>query len=803
MNTKQAYPRLMEALEEVRRQWRRHKLLEGALLAAGGTVAVLLTLVFIDNWIWQSGAAGRLVLAALLWGGLAVGLLYLVVKRFLEDRRDDFFAALVEQKYPGLHNKLINALQLGRGEQRGMSAELIDAIVHDADKATVELDMRESVDPRPSWRAAGVSLAVLLLLGVYAVAAPERFGNGLARVLLPLGNIPPYTQTQILTDSILPGDTQVSEGSPITFEVRVTGVVPTKAKLQRRTVKGANISSDMEPTAEDDALFRFEIKQAAESFDYWIAAGDARTRTYRVNVVKAPRIESLVVNYERPSYTGDKPRQLPSPSGKIADLAGTRVTIEIKTSKPIQDAILKVENENDIMLDKDDDLRTLRASFVIWTAKAKQTAEIKGRLVHAPTTYQIHLTDTDGYTSKDPLWRSIELVQDQPPQVAILSAGDRMTHPLGAVLTLPVEASDDHGLASVRVRARINNEDAVWTLASFDHRFGPPQQRTSDRFTWALNKTVILDESRKEHAPLKVGDHVDFWAEAGDRNDITGPGKGESRRYSIDVVNPADIAANLEINAKDFATLLAAILKKQKLNRAKTAEAVAFPGLVATEAQIRNDTRKLARLMESEGVPLATMVQGLDNLAAGLMGEAIALLEKGMKAQGEALQGDFRNQSLPVQDKIIAELEAMLARLQRNEQARQALKRLEKNDKAAHKNLTTLLTQMIKDLNSLLKDQTELAGKFDKMPKKTAEEVKEDTLKALKDLEDLKKRAEKWAKGSVLEMGKLPQGFIDDFNLRKDVNRIYEEIEKCRAPGPRRTRSKCRWRTWAWAWPPR
>ena len=124
----------------------------------------------------------------------------------------------------------------------------------------------------------------------------------------------------------------------------------------------------------------------------------------------------------------------------------------------------------------------------------------------------------------------------------------------------------------------------------------------------------------------------------------------------------------------------------------------------------------LARAMESEGLPLATMVQGLENLSAGQMGEALGLLEKGQKAEREALAGEFRNQSLPVQDKIIAELEAMLARLQRNEQARQALKRMEQKDKTNHKNLTNLLTQMIKDLDSLLKDQTELAGKFDETP---------------------------------------------------------------------------------------
>ena len=51
-------------------------------------------------------------------------------------------------------------------------------------------------------------------------------------------------------------------------------------------------------------------------------------------------------------------------------------------------------------------------------------------------------------------------------------------------------------------------------------------------------------------------------------------------------------------------------------------------------------------------------------------------------------------------------------------------------------------------------------------------------LKALQSLDDLAKRTQKWAKGSVAELPKLAEGFVDDFNLRKDVNRIYEEVEK-------------------------
>src|SRR4051812_14782269 len=131
MSTARAYPDLVRALDEVRSQWRLQKVLEGGLLAFAGVIAIVVTLVAVDN-LFHLPVLGRALLAAVLWGSLIAALLGLVVVRFLEDRRDDYFAALVEQKHPELHNQLINALQLGRGNQRGFSPDLIAAIVTDA-----------------------------------------------------------------------------------------------------------------------------------------------------------------------------------------------------------------------------------------------------------------------------------------------------------------------------------------------------------------------------------------------------------------------------------------------------------------------------------------------------------------------------------------------------------------------------------------------------------------------------------------------------------------------------------------------
>src|SRR6516225_6399369 len=110
MATIQAYPRLIDSLNELRRQWRFHKLLEGFLLTLAGAAFVLAVVVTTDN-VLHFDKTGRLLLAGLLWGTLAVGVVGLVVRRWLEDRRDDFFAVLVEERHLELRNQLINALQ--------------------------------------------------------------------------------------------------------------------------------------------------------------------------------------------------------------------------------------------------------------------------------------------------------------------------------------------------------------------------------------------------------------------------------------------------------------------------------------------------------------------------------------------------------------------------------------------------------------------------------------------------------------------------------------------------------------------
>jgi hypothetical protein len=761
MKTTESYPLLLEALHEVRAQWRRNKILEGSLLATAGAAVVLTALVAADN-LWQPGPGGRMLLAALLWGGLAAALLGLVVRRFLEDRRDDFFAALVEQKHPELRNQLINALQLGRGEQRGFSPGLISAIVADAGKAAADMDMNDSIDRRPAWRAAGIALAGLVIVAGYAAAFPPEFGTGFLRILAPVGDIPPYTRTRI--KSVEPGATRVPEGRSFTAEAKVEGVIPDKAHLFRRLEHGDWRDETMDADKDGHGGFRGTVEHVTESFDYYVAAGDARSEVFRVEAVKPPRIDSLGLTYSFPAYLGKADEQVADSGGAIAGVAGTNVALEIKATKPLLKAEFRTEGGEVVALEKRGDDRTWGCSFTIWTQKGRLPMGFTGRLLTAPTTYQIHMEDGDGFPNASAS-RPIALTPDQAPKLVLHDPGARPAP--DSTVPLRVDATDDHGLASVRLLCRVNGEDPPRELAG---RTFAEKNHDQDRWEYAWSLAA---------SKLKANDKVEYWAEATDHNDITGPGKSESRHLGFAVVDAEEAAAKLNLVVHDYARELEALLKRQTVERTATADHAPLDALAKEQASIRADTAKLARNMEDDHFPAGTIIQALDELTAGDLATAVKLLESGRDSAKPATQDEFRAQSLPVQDRIIAVLTALVTRMQNNERARDELKKIEKKDPEAHKKLTGVLADMIKNLGDMLKDETKLAGKFEKLPTKNPSEIKDDEgLKDLKALDDMAKRAQAWAKGSVGELPKLAEGFVDDFDVKKDANRIYEEIEK-------------------------
>src|SRR5262249_2240559 len=150
-----------------------------------------------------------------------------------------------------------------------------------------------------------------------------------------------------------------------------------------------------------------------------------------------------------PAYTGRPPHWADAPDGEVAGIAGTRVGVELKATKLLQEASFKTQAGDIVKLARGADDSTWFGSFVLLSEGARQADGFSGPFLKAPTRYQIRLLDTEGYENADPLWRSIALARDQVPTVAVTAPGRDLQVPPGTRLALAIDARDDFGVDEV------------------------------------------------------------------------------------------------------------------------------------------------------------------------------------------------------------------------------------------------------------------------------------------------------------------------------------------------------------------
>ncbi|MFN0198007.1 MAG: hypothetical protein ACKVT0_14775 [Planctomycetaceae bacterium] len=760
MSTASLYPQIISELDQLRKRWRQVELLKAIGLVLARIVLLWLVFGVIDGYL-KFSSSGRVLAGTVLWGSAIIWVWSHIVQLFLIEHRDDYFAMLVEEKHPELHNRLINALQLGRGHVYG-SPRLVEAVISDARQATSDLDLPACAPWQNARQAAAIAGGTVLLLLIVSVF--PRISTGLARIIFPWTDRAPYSYTTIIAESIKPLDrARYPEGSDLTFEVQLAGETSATATLWYSTDGEQWRTQNMNADPRDPTRFAAMLPAVNQSLTHYVAAGDAESNMRTVEIVPRPRIEKLSVGYRYPEYAQQPAQQPGETSGDLAALLGSHVELVVECSKPLRKAFLQTDGGLSLPLTiSADNAKSARIRFLLGSEQFKLTSTMNAPLLIGPTRYQLQLTDTDGYDNRDALWHSITPLPDHPPQITWLKPGRDIQAKPDDTVKLSLQSRDDIGLAETRIVYRVNEQSEVVEL-----------QRISQE---RLTSTNDVDWELSAHK-LRPGDSLQYWAVTTDRNTLTGAGVTESRKFSITLIAPEQVIANLDLHIEDYAAVLEELIRLQRENRAQTSAGSPFDQLILREQRIRMQTQKLARVMEQDSLPTGTMVGALDELYTGAMAEVIRIFENGKGAAQASVAEAQRQKSIPLQDEIIRVLEELLARLERNDQARKALKKLQQGDAPAHQQVTESLQQLITQLDQLVNEKTELIGQLEKLPKKPVDEHDEEEWDALKSLEAFNAKWGKWAKGSVNELGKLPTGFVDDFGLRKDVNTVYEEIE--------------------------
>jgi hypothetical protein len=339
-------------LRQTRRQVKSADLWAGLIILAGGTLLYLLAAVVVDRWLIPGGLGfgGRLLLFVALIAAAAAYLALWMVPLVARRINPVFAAYAIEQGWPSLKNSLINLLYLRRERRETQQDELAKGIYRALErKAAADLAQippEATVDRSHVIRLACLLAGVLLVCCLYLAVWPKTTMVSFRRVIWPWAEVPPPTRVTI--DDVQPGDAVAYQGDVLTVSAVVDGLDDDDQVALYYTTADGQCVDQAVPLTRPKGAYRHSCELPPgrlglqQNVQYYLAAGDCRTRPFGLEVQTALSIQVDRVEYDYPDYTGIPNRV----DRRVADLRaveGTEVTLRATASQLIDRAAVEMD----------------------------------------------------------------------------------------------------------------------------------------------------------------------------------------------------------------------------------------------------------------------------------------------------------------------------------------------------------------------------------------------------------------------------------------------------------------------------
>lgn len=526
---------LLSKISAVRTRHSSVAIATGAATAIAALVAGLTLGMLLDYWL----DLPRWIRAAFL--AIDVSLLITILVQTIlipifTGPDDDQIALQVEEANPEFRTRLIASIQLSRPEAIpiGASASLVRAMVMQAESLADRIDFTRVVST--DWlMKISIIAALVLLTGLSSYVYGRRDGVSsdlLARAFL--SNTPVPRKTRI---DVPQGSFKIGRGDNAILMARARGMIPSGGTIDVMFDSGRRQTFPLEVSPNEKAMFARTLENVQDSFSYRMNLGDSTSAWYQADVLVPPVVTHLECQQVYPAYTklGTVGRSL----GDLSILSGSRLILKVTTNNPIQ-----LDGTNDKPLNAVHLVNPEGVPPVKLTIDPNDPRQLTADVPMPPKTsgFSIWLNDTNGLKSRDPAVYRVDLVPDKDPTVRI-NYPERKEELVTRIATLEIgfDAADDFGLANLYLKYKI--DDGPDQSIPLDiHKPGQPLPRSlHKRYAWAISKLT----PRSTTQPTLEGSNIEYWLEAEDNNNVTGPGHGQSEHYSARVVSEAEKRAEI------------------------------------------------------------------------------------------------------------------------------------------------------------------------------------------------------------------------------------------------------------------
>lgn len=460
---------------------------------------------------------------------------------------------LVETRYPHLKNRLIASLQLEkhlRVNTENFSVDMIKELISQTSGAVDKLDVRASYSNSEFKKSVKYFGGLFAVIVVIAIISPGLFWSSIQVFSHPLTEIEiPRTYTI----EVLPGTTEILKYDPLDVTVVLRGEkLPESAeifwdfseeggnwrsdKLDRVTIPG--IPSDFKRAlgvGSDSVAFSYSFKDIKHGFKYFVRAGREESGEFAVSVVDKPRITDFKLTYVYPKYTRLKPLVVDENDGNVQAIKGTRIKVELTSSKTVESGGLLFSDGKTVELECDD--TRLTASFVVTSNKS----------------YHAQVVDGSGYNNPNPIEYRITMLEDAPPEIYMVNPAGNVDLDDMMAVKLMANIADDFGFTKLVLHYVVHLTSVEQWEEEQEIQISNRKTEQQVEYFWDLANSGLLP-----------GSWIEYYLEVFDNDYISGPKSTKGPVMAVRLPTLDEMFVEIESSREDQIEQFIESLKQQK-----------------------------------------------------------------------------------------------------------------------------------------------------------------------------------------------------------------------------------------------
>jgi Domain of unknown function (DUF4175) len=612
--------------------------------------------------------------------------------------------------FPSLKDELLNSLQLVSDSEQNKfySLSLIDAafkkVYTKSGGVKFESVVKFDKAKRLSRSALVLLVTAILLIGFVPPikAAANRFINFSKE----------FNSPAKFSFNVSPGNTEITKGEDILIDVSVDGIAPKEISVATKPEEETDFNFE-EIQPDSTGHFKYKLNAVRSSLEYFATAEDINSEVYNIKVIDKPIVKMFELNIIPPRYSGIA-SSVQRNNGNIASLVGTKVKVNLSSTKSLSKAWLQFNDSTKVNLNINEDQATGE-----FTLKSDDQ-------------YSFMLFDDNENTNDSPVKYQIKVDYDEFPSIELISPKENVTLGNDNRVNLDAKVADDFGFSKFTLNYRLSSSKYQQTeddFSSIELPVEKNQQQYSLDYIWNLT-----------NLHPGVNDVFSFYLEIFDNDNVSGPKSAKTNILSIRVPSLEEVMANADETHTDVESQLEETLKQAE-DLHKTFEEI--------DRDLKSKDEKLSweqkEKIENAMNKYSELQKKVDDMNSQLNEMKEKLQENNLLSQEtmekyQELQKLMDEMTSDEMKKMMEQMQQMLQQLNKN-MTQDALENMKFNEDQFKKSVERTLNLLKKiQIEQKVDEMIKRAENLEKMQNDLMEQTKNSDMKNSEQKNDLSKK---------------------------------------------------------------